>query len=365
LAGLAEIELKVVERDGEWFVAQVKDGIEIMGPFRYGRADAETWIIEHGPGSRPDTGVLLEQSQDQVGEASTGVTASTPKGDPRLGHVIMTALGFESYDGHKNLLGTFKTKPEADAAIHEHRTGPDRINSGPDRINPGSDRTHLSGLNSECMNSEYKKDPVLRTGPSGLTQPTPNSTPNRSGLQQPDQKQYADLALGVKVLLGKDEPGLTRQLLKRVGGDFAAASKAVKAAAKSIDPRAYLAAIASGKVFEAYIDPSVADGPDTNAAGEQYVFRVGHGSPLDLTRKEYDWLKKTYPNIDNFDAELIRLHPVAAQAVSKGQSWFSAIEQRLARINKERVAEKNAMHKANSGVRDARGVLYPKPPGSW
>jgi hypothetical protein len=34
---LAEIELQVVERDDQWFVAQVKDGVEIMGPSRFAR----------------------------------------------------------------------------------------------------------------------------------------------------------------------------------------------------------------------------------------------------------------------------------------------------------------------------------------
>jgi hypothetical protein len=64
-AGLAaNVKLQVAERDGRWFVTQVKDGMEICGPFRTQKA-TETWMREHGlPASRPDKS---EARPDKIG----------------------------------------------------------------------------------------------------------------------------------------------------------------------------------------------------------------------------------------------------------------------------------------------------------
>ena len=65
-AGLAErVRVQVVERDDEWYVAQVKDGVQICGPIKT-REVAESWATEHGPGS-------LALSSPREPESLTGV----------------------------------------------------------------------------------------------------------------------------------------------------------------------------------------------------------------------------------------------------------------------------------------------------
>jgi hypothetical protein len=78
-AGLAEsVKLRVVERDGRWFVGQVGNGVEICGPFKT-REAAETWAREHGPG------VLTELSSEQSGVQSeqSGVQTELLEGSDR------------------------------------------------------------------------------------------------------------------------------------------------------------------------------------------------------------------------------------------------------------------------------------------
>jgi hypothetical protein len=64
-AGLAvNVKLRVVGKDGRWFVTQVGGGVEICGPFK-AREAAETWMMEHGlPESRPDK---LRSRPDKIG----------------------------------------------------------------------------------------------------------------------------------------------------------------------------------------------------------------------------------------------------------------------------------------------------------
>jgi hypothetical protein len=63
-AGLAAaVDLKVVEKDGRWYVAQVQGGVKICGRFNSRKA-AEAWAKEHGPESLTEQlGGLTEQSE--------------------------------------------------------------------------------------------------------------------------------------------------------------------------------------------------------------------------------------------------------------------------------------------------------------
>src|SRR5262249_43487791 len=72
-AGLAEsIKLRVVERNGRWFVSQVADGVEICGPFKT-RETAETWMMEHGPGASTELSEASTELLEGVDRTFGGV----------------------------------------------------------------------------------------------------------------------------------------------------------------------------------------------------------------------------------------------------------------------------------------------------
>jgi hypothetical protein len=171
-AGLANVKLQVVGKDGRWSVTQVKDGVEICGPFKTQEA-AETWMGEHGPPeSRPDK---LRSRPDKVG-VPTGQNRG-PDRTPVSGNNIGVKHGILEHGKLEHPVLTYCRSDERHRPVDSKRSA-DRQPAGSiknlagsrnpaDRDNPAGS---MSPPGSESLSAGCKQEPL----PQEAAPPSPD-----------------------------------------------------------------------------------------------------------------------------------------------------------------------------------------------
>jgi hypothetical protein len=114
IIGCREIGLRVVKRDGKWFVAQTTDSVVVCGPFK-NKENAENWIADHGPEAERHDKQGIATRQNRGGD-----TAIDP---PRTGKLDNREVTEHSVSSIQHSFADASRVPNSFQAIHEDLYG--------------------------------------------------------------------------------------------------------------------------------------------------------------------------------------------------------------------------------------------------